>query len=384
MPDELEIASRGPRVFISYSFSNRRIADFTQVLERRGFRPTVVDARTLLGARSLTGAIAGLIREADYVIPLVDAAASNSEWVKKEVELALEQAVPIIPVLDPGVDPTPLFADVPCVLGMDAEIVAERLLEDYVCLDFDPAYPAHFTAAAAVQFMQTDKPGVVDLGQNLSCAVARAAKELFAYQHQGLSEQTLREWRSFQASIGTLEALAPNYRTVLRRFLERWSEPERASLKSWNALTRLIVGTRLMRLIESRPPEDNEGWAELRSGAVLMHEEWVAVTEEDPLTHELLWGVGNRTARLKDWDKVDTSALGSWLLVEAEVHTGERYTIILPDRDVIASGMRLREPPRLYLKSWDWLEFVLPQLAYRGVALSAELGPNMIAGCKLA
>jgi hypothetical protein len=384
MPDELEIISRGPRVFISYSFSNRRVAEFTQVLERRGFRPTVVHARTLLGAPSLTAAITGLIREADYVIPLVDAAASASEWVRKELEIALELAVPIIPVLDPGVDPAALFADVPCVLGMDAEVVAERLLEDYVCLDFDPAYPAQFTAAAAIQFMQTGKRGIVDLSRKLSSAVAQVAQELLAYQEKGISEQTLREWRRFQASLNTLETLAPKYRTVLGPFLERWSEPERASVKSWNALARLIVGTRMMPLIESRPPEDNEGWAQLRTGAALMHEEWLSVTEQDPLTHELLWGAGDRSTPLKDWDKVHTSALGRWFLVEAKLHTGERHTIILPDREVIASGMRLQEPPRLYLKSWDWLEFVLPQLAYHGATLSAELGPNMIAACKLA
>jgi hypothetical protein len=382
MSSQVEITPRGPRVFISYSFRNPRIAEFTRALEGHGFRATVVEARTLLGAPSLTAAIAGLIREADYVIPLVDAAALRSEWVRKELELALQQEVPIVPVLEPGVDPGGLFADVPCVLGVNAEVVASRLLEDYVCLDFDPAYPAHFVTAAAVQFMKADKPGVVDLGRTLSAGVARIAEELLAYQHQGLSGQALKSWRRFQASLATLEALAPDYRKVLRGFLERWAEPERASVKSWNALTRLMVGTRMMELIESRPPADNDGWGELRSGATQMHQEWVAVPEEDPLTHELLWGIGDRSVPLKDWHNVDTSALGSWLLVDAELHTGQRHTIILPDRKVIASGMRLREPPRLYLKSWDWLEFVLPQLAYHGATLPAEVGPDMIAGCR--
>lgn len=384
MPDKLEIPPRGPRVFISYSFANPRVAAFRDSLQQRGFRPTVVEAATLLGSPSLTEAISGLIRGADCVIPLVDAAAATSNWVRKELELALAYRVPIIPVLEPGVDPAVLFADVPCVLGMDADAVARSLLQNYVCLNFDRDYPAHIEFGALVDVMRTAKPGILDLDQNLTKTIARVAGRLFAHEHAGLTEQTLRQWRDFQAAMDELDALVPAYRAALRPFLDGWGEPERASVASWNPLTRLILGTRLMRFVESWPPRDTTGWEDFSPGAARMLEEWTAVPEEDPLLHKLLWGVGQRVLPVKDWHEAKTSPLGSWLLVSADASTGERCTIILPDSEVIAGGLRLGEPPRVYLQSWDWLYFVLPQLAYHGVALSPELGPNLLKRCRLA
>lgn len=94
MASELEIPKRGPRVFVSYSFSNARVTEFRNALERQGFRPTLVDASTLLGATSLAGAISTLIQDTDYVIQLVDGAALKSAWVQKELELAVEHKVP--------------------------------------------------------------------------------------------------------------------------------------------------------------------------------------------------------------------------------------------------------------------------------------------------
>src|SRR5271169_1412673 len=157
MSSEVEIPRRGPRVFVSYSFSNARVTEFRNALERQGFRPTLVDASTLLGATSLAGAISTLIQDTDYVIQLVDGAALKSAWVQRELELAVEHKVPVVPVLESGIEPSGRFADLPCVLGLDADHVVNRLLEDYVCLDFDPAYPAHFESQAAIQFMKVDK-----------------------------------------------------------------------------------------------------------------------------------------------------------------------------------------------------------------------------------
>jgi hypothetical protein len=92
----------------------------------------------------------------------------------------------------------------------------------------------------------------------------------------------------------------------------------------------------------------------------------------------VLWGIGSRAFPLEDWRKDRKSSLGSWLRVTAKFYTGERRQMLLPNTQVIASGVRLGEPPHLFLEDWDWTEFVLPQLAYHRVPLSVDVGTEML------
>jgi len=216
------------------------------------------------------------------------------------------------------------------------------------------------------------------MAQTLSFGAAHVVEDVLKYGPKELGAQALSQWRGLQAALDEICQVVASYRAVLRHFLKGWSEPERSAMKSWNALSRMIVGSELIPLIETWAPDSKEAWAELRSGAAQMHAEWIAVEDNDPTSRNFLWGIGTREFPLEEWHKDHTSPLGSWLRVEAEIYTGEKYMMILPDDEITASGIRLGEPPSLYLKPWDWLDFVLPQLAYRRVSLRADLGSNML------
>jgi hypothetical protein len=367
MSPELEERSRGPRVFVSYSFANPSIGNVKRELESLGFRPTIVDDTTLLGKESLTESIAELIRQADYVVPLLDAHAVSSAWVQKEMELATEAGIPFVPILEPLVEPTGVFADVPSVRNMDIEKLAERLLKNYVLLEFDESYPAHVQLEALVRYMSSEQRGLVDPMRRLSSKLRPVFDGLLDVDHEALHAQTLRFWTSLQDAFDELQAIAPVYRTAIRPFLEGWGEGRDEIIgKTWNAVARLIIGHQLIRLIGSASPEFRGEWGPLRPGATRMLDEWSAISEGDPTVKLWLWGVGARTFPLQEWEKDPQSALGNWLLVDAQCSTGLRRKMVVPDSKVIASGVRLHEPPRRYLRSWEWLEFVLPQLACHG------------------
>jgi TIR domain len=379
MSPELEERSRGPRVFVSYSFANPSIGNVKRELENLGFRPTIVDDTTLLGKESLTESIAALIREADYVVPVVDAHAVGSAWVHKEVELATEAGVPFIPLLEPRVEPTGVFEDVPSVLNMDIERLAKRLLKNYVLLEFDESYPAHVRLEALVRYMSGEQPGLVDPTRRLSSKLRPVFDALLGVDHEPLHGQMLRYWSHLQDAFDELQAIAPIYRTAIRPFLEGWGHGRDEIIgKTWNAVARLIVGRQLMLLIQTASPEFREEWGPLRPGATRMHDEWSAISESDPMAKCSLWGVGARTFPLQEWANDPQSPLGEWLLVDAEYSTGLRRKMIVPNRKVIASGVRLHEPPRRYLQSWEWLEFVLPQLATGGAPSELQTASEAI------
>jgi hypothetical protein len=375
----VEIPRRGPKIFISYAFSNRNIAALEADLLHRGWRPTVVQATTLLGAPSLAAAIRALIEDSDYVVPLVDEAASRSAWVLEEIRIARELDVPLIPVLEQGVTLTGVFRDIPCVtadMGLDA--VADRIQRDYVPIDVDASYPAHMRSDCWVDYIRHDRPPLVDASLALSRRLAAVADALIGSGHEQMSRQTRRQWDRFNRRLVQFQAVLPAYRAVAWTLLGRYSEPEQSSLASWNALSRLFIGDSLVDFIETHPPERHAEWGELRQGAAAVVREWEAVREADPSIRLWLWAVGRRQLPVDRWSEDGDSPLGDWRLVTARLHDGTSHRLILPDQKVIASGLRLKEPPRRFLESWHWLDFVLPQLAYAGASLRADLGRDML------
>jgi hypothetical protein len=375
---ELEILRRGPRVFISYAFSNRDIKAFEASLRDRGCRPNVVEATTLLGRPSLSDAIRQLIQESDYVVPLVDEAAANSIWVQKEIQIAIELNVPIIPMLEPGVVPAGILQDIPCIVEGGFHDVVNRVLQDYTLLDFDPSYPAHILSERLEEYMRHGQQTLVDASLDLSHGMAAVVEALVGIGHPEITKQAYSFWYALQRDFAELERIVPVYREMLKILLDRYSEPEKESVNSWNAFTRLLIGRDLIEFALMFPHGLNTAWGMLRNGAAQMLAEWEAIREEDFTRHLWLWGIGNREFGLADWSKDHNSPLGEWLLATATLYDGTQRDIIVPDEPVIASGLRLGESPRLYLESWHWIDFILPQIANLGKTLRPDLGKNML------
>jgi hypothetical protein len=260
--------------------------------------------------------------------------------------------------------------------GLDE--VASRILLDLAPLEFDPAYPAHIRAAHLIDYHRHGRRPLVDADLALQRGMRAVAQALVAHEHDQLRDQTLRQWRRLQRFISSFEAVLPKYREALGPLLERYSEPEQTSVASFNAVSRLFIGRGLIEFATTLPPAHNDAWGDLREGMARMMEEWSAIREDDFTRHLWLWGVGKREFPFEHWAKDSDSPLGEWRLATATLHDGSHHNVILPDEPVIASGLRLHEPPRRYLESWHWIHFLLPQLVDAGVELRPDLGTAML------
>jgi hypothetical protein len=379
MSSDPEIPRRGPRVFVSYAFRNPHIKAFEAGLIARGFQPTVVNDKTLLGQPSLSGAIQQLIRNSDYVLPLIDEAASRSTWVGEEISIALMLQVPIIPVLEHGVDPIAVLKDIPCLIGTTVDVVADRILADYALLNFDVTYPAHIQKECLIEYMGNRRRMFIDSDLRLSSGIAPVVSAVCELGHKEMSKQITEYWKDLQESITQLEKLLPHYGEILKTLLKEYKDRNSRAVDSWNAVTRLFIGHNLIRFATMYSPEWNPAWGELRGGAQKMLAEWEAVDEQDPAKRHWLWGIGRRQFQLEDWPKDDDSPLGKWILAMARFYDGEWRNIILPNEKNIDVGLRLREPPKRFLEPWHWIDYILPQIAYRcREKLRPELGTGML------
>src|SRR5688500_711113 len=90
------------QVFLSYAHEDgRSMAAVRDAVARAGF-DVWTDAHLQPGTESWTRAIQAAIDDAVAVVVVLSPAAKRSKWVNREVHYALEQGVPVIPVLAEG------------------------------------------------------------------------------------------------------------------------------------------------------------------------------------------------------------------------------------------------------------------------------------------
>jgi hypothetical protein len=261
-------ASLGPRVFVSYSFSNAEATAFRDFLQESGFAVDFIEATTLLGELSLSAALIERIRAADYVVPLVDHAAIGSQYVRLEIETALGAGVPVIPVLAPGSEPAGILADIPCLTRGTPAAVRDAILRRMSPLVFAPSAPMHLTPESLQVLMTTGAPPFVDADQLLMRNIRQVIAAIIATGHDGAIAQAVRMWRGLHDGLQELQDIALAYRNALEPLLKGWNEPAEGYRRSWDALTALLVGRHLNRLAWMFEPARNDSWGGLRDGMI--------------------------------------------------------------------------------------------------------------------
>jgi TIR domain len=350
----------GPRVFISYSFSNPAAKGYRDRLDEDGFAVELIEGDALLGEPSLAGALVARIEAADFVVPLVDAAAAASRYVRLEIEAAQRARVPVIPVLFPGVEPSGPLADVPCMVGADSTRLRDALRDRLAGLDFDTAAPAQLLDPAVDGLMRRGARAFVDPGRRLFKGMENVFDAIAATGHDGATAQARRILSALDRALRKLQEMALPYRAALLPHLEGWQEPNEPWRRSWSALTSLVVGRPLVELATMFPPGRNDAWGAWRDGMVTTMRQWAAIDEENPSWRPALWAIGRKTLPIDDWTKDKQSPCGDWRCCRARLHDGQSVSLLLPDSRSLEVSMKWNEPPERFLESWDWLYFVLP------------------------
>ncbi|MBN8499416.1 TIR domain-containing protein, partial [Accumulibacter sp.] len=140
-----QASARDPRVFISYSRSDRQIADRLFADLQQAGHACWLDTSDIPGGEVWLAAIADGIERAYAVVSLVSTAANTNDWVRLEYLQARKRGKPVFPLLTGDGEPPWYLADRQAIAigGADYTTGVQRLLRSL------PAPPAATAARAS-------------------------------------------------------------------------------------------------------------------------------------------------------------------------------------------------------------------------------------------
>jgi hypothetical protein len=363
---------QGPKVFISYSFGNPlapRLADNLTVI---GYRVRIVDDTMLLGTPTLESALAELVREAEVVMPVLDAKANRSRWVKVEIELGLAHRRPIIPIVQDETELSPLVAGIAYLLELSPEPsvaclqALRRAVEAfYLGVPLDSRAPFLFDEEVVLRFMATEKRSrplirlIIDpfgtFPRMLDSLRDHAAQLLPPGPGQLAGVDLTEPVEMCVRLVDRLQNLLGDYRDALRVALDSYgSDLSLRSLSAWQRLMRLVVGRPLLALAKRWP---RELLVELLgdSGAALAvaHDDAAAFRDDNSVCndHTFTWAMQYRSPRPKGpYNRAPGKGGWFWCGFRADRGPRMRFVGFLPACERIADGVKYAQRPATYVE----------------------------------
>lgn len=330
------------------------------------------DETSLLG-QNLSRVLPERIRDAEVFVQLVTDASSESEWVRRELEWAVERnrgaGMPlIIPVVLGPVVPLGLLKDWAYVNaggGLNDQVLqtlARGCLNAVEPLPLDRERPCHFDesrvldllrkAAAPLRRIVVDADGLFEA---TSRAAIDRAKSLDGEHRDAFVAQERRRRDRLARLLEYADLVLPR---LLRELHEQYHEyayafPGRA-LEPVNRFSRLLLGTELVALFRTFKGELeplDPGAPVLREALERMHSAQ-AHKPGDSGFGEAYWGLGEQPKALVELGFAGRVPVNLYLPAQT----------VEGDREV---AMRFGDPPDTIVRPEHWADYALPQIARR-------------------
>jgi hypothetical protein len=387
---------QGPKVFISYSFGNPLAPRLADDLTAVGYRVCIVDDTMLLGAPTLKSALAELVREAEVLLPVLDAKANRSKWVCVELELGLAHRRPIIPIVQDETELSPLVAGIAYLLERSAEPSAaclqalrQAVEAFYLEVPLDDRAPFLFDEEVILGYMANEKRSrplirlIIDpfgrFPRMLDSLQGHAARLLPPDPSRQAGADLTEPIEMCVRRVDRLQDLLGDYRDAMRVALGSYGpDMSLRSLSAWQRLIRLVVGPPLLALAERWP---RELLVELLGdpGAALAaaHDEAAAFRDDNSVGNDagFTWAMQYRSPRPKG-PYSPAPGKGGWFWCGFRADRGPRMGFVgfLPACERIADGVKYAQRPATYVEPCEWADYGLPQLFARGVMLADRFG----------
>lgn len=367
----------GPKVFLSYSYTDRALAEQVErYLLARGFQVRKEDETSLLG-QHLNIALPKRIHDAEVFVQLLTPQSFNSDWVKKEFEWAdahnKERGWPVlVPLVVGDVQPRRAVSDLvyvsaPQGLTDEALGILERgCMEAVEPLPLDENVPFIFDPSRVSALLRVGaanrKRVIVDSHGLLNTVYDQitASKEW--------AVQEGRTWDRISAALACADIVLPKLIAELDEQLRYYGRdyPARA-VEPVNRFSRLVLGSELVK-----------AWQKFRRLEVLkpFEGQFLAaqhVVEEGQRADPGYMGLGLRHWSLGTRPSDGTSERED---VQLEAKAGKTDVEILYPLAGLHSEWKLErqlngKDPGL-LDPYDWADFALPQIAEKAVVAAVK------------
>lgn len=386
MESKNPLRGKGPRVFISYSFSDKVIAkEVFTFLFSQGIQVRKEDESSLTG-KNLKKILPDLIGESEVFLPILTQTSNSSMWIQKEIDWALElsnrEGFPLI--LPLVIEKSNLYEPIrdwayvdASISGISKDILALILKNCMSTIELLPlSKEAIFTLERSrVEYLLVkgftgkrrvivDSDGIVSTIFNDVLKSARKSSdpniEFFIRQEESHYRKVLRKF-------DLIDMIIPKLFNELRfHFQEYSTEFLYRAIEAVNRFVKLEIGSEILKLKDMVSPNESQ----LLSSFLQQIETADQMIQEGKVKNPnhggfgiIYWALGSHPMnKSQEWIRIalDSKEEKEGLITYfPKSGIGSDWQIIL----------QIGGSPEPYIYNWDWAEFVLPQIASRTIKL---------------
>jgi len=317
----------GPRVFISYNFDNKALAEklFSYLLQL-GFQVRKEDETSLLG-KKLKEALANRIGDSEVFIPLLTPEANNSAWIKQEFDWAEKKRnttetpliLPIVFAKDNLYAPVKEYVYIDASLSGLAEstldLVAHSCLNSVELLPLDMESVFHFKKETVSNLLQkssfkkrviVDSEGILFTLLEEILDSGRMSKSPNATFFVSQEEE---HQKSLLHRMALIDLIIPKLIEELRFYFLQYGTtfPSRA-IEAINRFSRFAIGLELLKIRDLLLPDDSKMLPLLTNqidAAKEIVKEGEKIDRSDLDFGRMYWVLGARPSdKSRDWIRI--------------------------------------------------------------------------------
>jgi hypothetical protein len=379
----------GPRVFISYSYLDRTLADRLQeILMAKGFQVRKEDETSLLG-HNLRESLPRRIRDSEVFIQLLTTTSAASAWISREFEWAIQAAregsFMVLPVVVGEAKPSAEISDWGYVGAPDGltdhviDLVSRTSASAVESLPLDMDAVFTFASDDVTRVLKAVPDGlrrIVSASEGFPLDMAddavRWAEEPSGEPFEPFVAQERRRRERISRLLGHADLVLPRMFEELHRHLSDYASdyPARA-VEAVNRFTRLLLGKELIACWDTfgdRVPSLRPHTARFEAAKQVI-EEGQSQRRWDPEFGLRHWALGTRPSDgSSDYEDVGFDGV-----------EGKRPAILFFPVTAIGSDwqliLQMTENPTAIIQPYDWADFGIPQVAVRAAYALNSPGP---------
>lgn len=388
MKTRYPLRNAGPRTFISYSFSDREIADrLNFYLSEHGFQVHMEDETSLLG-QNLTESLPLRIGDCEVFIPLLTKMANDSTWMRKEFDWALAHQgmhpyrliLPVVFDRDYLYQPLHDWAYVDATSsGLTQDLlalIAHVSLQTVELLPLSEGDIFQFEQEN-VEMILNDAPGkgkriIVDSDGVLLTLMHEILDFAAHANHPSFLAQEQEHERQIKALWPAMDQVIPRLVAELQFAFKNWGRNfPCCAMEAMSRFSKLTIGRHLLKCAQLLPPDQSTiltVMADRIANAQKIVENAQAQNPGDWDLARMCWALGVYSASGTDrleWIGLATekNKLGMTLAFPVK-RIGPDWQLLL----------QMEAAPLSYILPEDWANYCIPQIAAHTVWSAAAQG----------
>jgi hypothetical protein len=394
MNSKCPLRRKGPNVYISYAFKDEALAtSINQALTERGLQVKLDNAESLI-SQHLSTTLASRIEQAEVFICLATSTANQSEWCRKEVDIAIARAIhssspkflPVVFATENLYKPISEWSYIDATHNSSPTSITPSIIERIyreclkvvVLLPLSEEEPTRFDYGHVKNLMENGLPPnkrvILDSNGLLQTAMEEAMASFEQIQDKAIRNSVLAQeaqrHERVRKCLDIDELLFPMYFDFLNECLSGYSDRLEIGERATRNYVRLTLSLPLLRVTSMY--NLNASNSTLRQYESHLRTAAAGIEDHQSLVPSI-GGYGEIA-----WALCGAGEKHKFMQIGLDArHDKEGITLYVPE-DSFNEGdrviLQIGESAEAMLTQWTWLDYALPQIAVRARNYMLQFG----------